>query len=202
MYRRMDTYALLPRLRLGGVLLLTLLLSYGWSPLSPTAAGQSTDDTVIDEIVAVVDDDIVLRSEVDGLVQNMAQQQNTQPTDRMWIQALNQVVNQQVLASQARQDTTIQVSDQQVEQAMDRQIGQMMQQVGGEEQLEQMYGQSLLQIREDLREDFRNQLLAQRMQQQRMQSVRITPSEVEAWFASFPRRNCRSSPTSSGWLTS
>ena len=186
MYRRMDTYALLPRLRLGGVLLLTLLLSYGWSPLSPTAAGQSTDDTVIDEIVAVVDDDIVLRSEVDGLVQNMAQQQNTQPTDRMWIQALNQVVNQQVLASQARQDTTIQVSDQQVEQAMDRQIGQMMQQVGGEEQLEQMYGQSLLQIREDLREDFRNQLLAQRMQQQRMQSVRITPSEVEAWFRQFP----------------
>jgi len=182
----MDTYALQPRLRLCGVLLLTLLFSYAWSPLSPTASAQSADDTVIDEIVAVVDDDIVLRSEVDGLVQNMAQQQNTQPTDRMWIQALNQVVNQQVLASEARQDTTIQVSDQQVEQAMDRQIGQMVQQVGGEGQLEQMYGQSLLQIREDLREDFRNQLLAQRMQQRHMQSVRITPSEVEAWFQQFP----------------
>lgn len=187
MYRRMDSYALPLRLRMWGVLLLALLFSYGWSPLAPTASGQSSgDDEVIDEIVAVVDDDIVLRSEVDGLVQNMAQQQNTQPTDRMWVQALNQVVNQQVLAARARQDTTIQVTDQQVEQAMDRQINQMVQQIGGEEQLEQMYGQSLLQIREDLREDFRGQLLAQRMQQQRIQSVRITPSEVEAWFRQFP----------------
>lgn len=186
MYRRMDPYALQPRHRLCGVLLFVLLVSYGWSPLAPTAFGQSADDEVIDEIVAVVDDDIVLRSEVDGLVQNMAQQQNMQPNDRMWLQALNQVVNQQVLAAQARQDTTIQVTEQQVEQAMDRQINQMVQQMGGEEQLEQMYGQSLLQIREDLRDDFRNQLLAQRMQQRRMQSVRITPSEVEAWFSQFP----------------
>jgi len=173
-----------------GVLLTGLLILAGFVFLSAPASAQSTnDDDVIDEVVAVIDDEIILRSEVDGLVQNMARQRETQPDDRMWFQALNQVVNQQVLASYARQDTLIEVSAAQVEQAMDRQIGQMVQQVGGEEQLEQMYGQSILQIREDLRDDFRNQLLAQRVQQTRMQSVRITPSEVEEWFRQFPEED-------------
>ncbi len=173
--------------------LFVLLPFLGLITATPAAA-QSADDEVIDEIVAVVEDDIILRSEVDGLVQNFAQQQGQQPTDEMWLQALNQIVNQQMLAAYARQDTLIEVSDQQVEQTMESQLSQMISQVGSEERLEEMYGQTMVQIREELREDFRTQLLAQRVQSQRMQDVRVTPSEVREWFNQFSEEDLPTLP--------
>lgn len=165
---------------------LLLLAIAGQGAFAQSAAEAAESDSTIDEIVAVVEDDIILRSDVDGLVANVAQQQQQQPTDELWMQALNELINQEIMAAEAEKDTTLEVGDEQVDQAMDQRLNQMMQQVGGEEQLEQLYGQSLIQIREELREDFRKQMLAQQFQQTQMNDVNITPSEVREWFAQFP----------------
>src|SRR5690606_11783405 len=83
-------------------------------------------------------------------------------------------------------DTTIIVEDQQVEQALNRRIDQLSAQLGGTTQLEQIYGKSITQIKNQLREDFRDQLSAEQLQGRKMQQIRITPSEVRDWFDRLP----------------
>lgn len=146
----------------------------------PTAFAQSEE--VADEIVAVVGDAIILRSEVDGIVQAFAQQQRVDVTDGLWLDALGQLIDQKVLAVHARRDTTIEVSDAQVEQALDGRIAQLQAQVGGEAQLEALYGKSVLQIKSDLRDEFRDQLLADQLRSRKVRGIRITPTEVRTWF--------------------
>lgn len=151
---------------------------------SPAAAQQSE---VVDEIVAVVGDEIVLQSEVDAMLANLVRQ-NPQASfsDEMWMTALDQIINQHVMTVVAKRDTNITVSQEQVDQSLEQRIDQMIQQVGGQARLEELYGKSLVRIRAEIRDDFRDQLLAEQLQQTKMRDIRITPSEVREWFAQFP----------------
>lgn len=159
-----------------GILLLVPCLS---------AHAQAQQNTV-DRIAAIIGDDIVLTSEVDQLVRQQIQQQQMSYSDDLWMQALQDLIDQKILAEKARRDTNITLSDQQVSQQLDRQIQQMANRAGGEEQLEQIYGKSVLEIKESYQSDFRSQLLAQRLRQRRMQKIDITPSEVRQWFEEIP----------------
>lgn len=167
--------------RLSPLLLLLLVTAAA----VPAATAQS--DEVIDEIVAVVGDQIILRSDVDGLALSFMQQSRQPYSEALWNEALSQLIDQRVLTIHARRDTTIIVSDDQVDQALDQRIRQMAAQVGGEAQLEQMYGQSVVEIKADFREEFRDQLLAEQFQNRRLSQIRVTPSDVERWFAAIPQ---------------
>jgi peptidyl-prolyl cis-trans isomerase SurA len=142
---------------------------------------------MVDRIAAVVGDEIILKSEVDQLVRRQTQQQNVSYSHDLWMNGLQQLVNQRLIAEKARRDTTITVSDQQLNRQLNRQIEQYKQRAGGEERLEQIYGKSVLEIKEQFREDLRGQLLAQRLRQKRMQNINITPSEVRQWFEKIPQ---------------
>ena len=161
--------------------LLVILLA---SVAGPDAHAQQAQ--VIDRIAAVVGDDIILKSEVDQLVRRRSQQQNTSYSDDLWMESLQSLVDQKLLAEKARRDTTLEISDQQVSNQLDRQIQRLQQRAGGREQLEQIYGKSILEIKETFRPDLRGQLLAQRLRQRRMQDISITPSEVRQWFERIP----------------
>lgn len=163
---------------LASVLLLTGLVA-------PPAQAQNAQ--MVDRIAAVVGDEIVLKSEVDQLVRQQTQRQNMSYSHDLWMESLDQLVDQKLLAEKARRDTTITVSDQQVTQQLNRQIEQFKQRAGGQEQLEQIYGKSLLEIKEQFREDLRGQLLAQQLRRKRMQNINITPSEVRQWFEEIPQ---------------
>src|SRR5690606_1519735 len=153
------------------------------------------DGRVVDEIVAVVGDAIVLRSDVDGYVLGLTQQQGIPYSDELWVEALDQLINQEVLTIHARRDTTIEVTDDQVEQALDGRIQQLTRQVGSERRLEEIYGQNIVQIRADLREDFRDRLLADQLQNRKLSQIRVTPTEVQNWFAQFPTDSLPTLPT-------
>lgn len=151
---------------------------------SPAAAQQAQ---VVDEIVAVVGDEIVLQSEVDAMLTNLIRQRpQTAYSDEMWLNALDQIINQHVMTVVAKRDTNITVTQEQVDQALDQRINQMIQQVGGQARLEELYGKSLVRIRAEIRDDFRDQLLAEQLQTGKMRDIRITPTEVREWFAQFP----------------
>jgi peptidyl-prolyl cis-trans isomerase SurA len=156
--------------------------------VAPASHAQSGDRQVVDQIVAIVGDNIVLKSEVDQMVRRMMQQsRNTSYSKEMWMQALDQLVNEQVLAEAARRDTNIVVTDEQVSQRLDMQIEQLKQRAGGEEQLESYYGKSIIEIKEDFRGTFRDQLLASQIRSQKLQDVDVTPSEVRQWFEQIPQ---------------
>ena len=141
---------------------------------------------VVDEIVAVVGDQVILRSDVDGLVLNVVRSQNQPYTEDLWRQALEQMIDQKVMAVVAKRDTTIKITDEQVQQALDNRVQQLVRQVGTEQRLEELYGKSIAQVKSDLREEFRLQMMGDQLQQQRLGTIRITPSEVRQWFDQFP----------------
>ncbi len=147
---------------------------------------QAQSQEVIDEIVAVVGEYIVLRSEVDGVVLRYLQQQPDAYSEEVWYSALNQLIDQRVLTIHAKRDTNIVVSDAQLEQVLDQRVEQLTAQIGGTGQLEQIYGKSTLEIKADLREELRDQLLAEQFQGTKINTIKITPSEVRRWFNQFP----------------
>jgi peptidyl-prolyl cis-trans isomerase SurA len=164
-----------------GLLLLSAVLACLALPVDATAQGRT-----LDQIAAVVGDEVVLASEVDQLVRRRTRQSRTSYTDDLWMETLQNLIDQRILAEKARRDTTLTLSEQQVSQQLDRRIDQMASRVGGRDQLEKRYGKSVLEIKETFRADFRGQLLAQRLRQRRMQKINITPSEVRQWFEDIP----------------
>ena len=143
--------------------------------------------TVVDEIVAIVGENkIILKSEVDGFVTSVVQQQELEYSDDIWYQTLQQLIDQSVLAEHARRDTNIVVTEDQVDQALNQRINVMIQQLGSQVRLEDLYGKSLVQIRADLRDQIRDQILSDQFQSTKMRGLRITPTEVREWFAQFP----------------
>lgn len=167
----------------GGALLGVFLLLAGLTP----APVHAQNAQMVDRIAAVVGDEIVLKSEVDQLVRRQTQQQNVSYSNDLWMEALRQLVDQKLLAEKARRDTTVTVSDQQLNNQLDRRIEQYVQRAGSEERLEQAYGKSILEIKEQFREDLRGQILSQQLRQRRMQNIDITPSEVRQWFEEIPQ---------------
>ncbi|MEM1270481.1 MAG: peptidylprolyl isomerase [Bacteroidota bacterium] len=156
--------------------------------LGSLAAGAATaqDGQTLDEIVAVVEGEIVLRSDVNSLMASLIQQQQAQPSAELWNTLLGQLIDQKLMVINAEDDTTLAVTDDQLSGELDRRIAGLTQQVGGEQRLEEIYGQPILQIREELRGSIREQLLADAFQRKALGNVRVTPSEVKAWFEQFP----------------
>lgn len=153
--------------------------------LSP---GQSMAQTqpVVDEIVAVVADQILLRSEVNAVVAGVARQQGLAYSDELWNDALQQLVDEKVLVIHARRDTTLTVTEDQVDQTLNQRIAAMSAQVGGERRLEEAYGKTIVEIKAELRDDFRDQILADNYRQRRLQQIKVTPSDVQEFFRQFP----------------
>jgi peptidyl-prolyl cis-trans isomerase SurA len=167
-------------IRFGRLITLIVLL------LVPLYQGLA-QESVVDEIVAIVGENkIILKSEIDGIVTSVVQQQGVDYSDDVWYQTLQQLIDQSVLAEHARRDTNIVITEDQVDQALSQRIDAMIQQLGSQVRLEELYGKSLVQIRADLRDQIRDQILSEQFQGTKMRSLRITPTEVKEWFAQFP----------------
>jgi peptidyl-prolyl cis-trans isomerase SurA len=170
------------------LLRVTFLLAISLSSLSQLFA-QNTQ--VTDKIVAVVNERIILKSDVDDEVRNYINQmqmnnQNIQFSEDLWYDALQSMVDNYVMLEKAELDSVV-VSDEMVDRQMDQRLNQMIRQAGGESQLEQVFGQSIIQIRADFREQFREQMIVQQLRQSKYTSIDITRPEVEAFFNSIPQ---------------
>lgn len=148
----------------------------------PTAEAQSTGE--VDGIVAVVGSNVILRSDVEALALQTAR--GGPVTDVVRRRALDDLITQQVLVEHASRDTTVTVTPDEVNDALDQRTEALVQQVGGEDQVMQLYGKSLAQLREDYRNQVRDQLLAQTLQRRKYFEVRITPQETREWFEAIP----------------
>lgn len=146
----------------------------------------------LDQIVAVVNDHIVLKSDVDQEVQQYMMQLQQQRDQRIpfskeiWYTVLENIIDRYVMLDQAERDS-ISVTDEMVDQQINQRINAYVEQVGSEQALEEEMGQSIVQIRADLRENYREQIVVQQFQQQKRQSVSITRPEVEEYFNKIPK---------------
>jgi len=151
-----------------------------------TTRASAQEEPILDEIVAVVGSYIILQSDVDGFAMGVMNQQELPYSQDLWKGSLDQLIAEKVLVIHARRDTNIVVTDQQVDQGLDAQIAQIQAQVGGQARLEELYGRTLLEVKADLREDFRDRLLADEFRRQKFAGLKATPSDVREWFNEIP----------------
>ena len=164
--------------------ILTLSAAFG---LSGMQSAKAQDLQVIDKIVAVVNDNIILKSEVDARLNEFLRgNEQVNFSEQLWFEVLESVIDNYAILEQARIDSVV-VSDEQVNRAMDSRIQQLIRQVGGERQLEEAFGRSIVQIRADYRSTFREEMLVSRMREIQQQRVSITRPEVVEFFNSIPQ---------------
>ena len=149
------------------------------------ASAQPDERTRLDGIAAVVADQVILYSEVDALVQQSTRPDRPAPPD-LWSRALDRLVDQRIVIARARQDTTLNVTEDVISQQTDRQVAQLAAQLGGEDALVQAYGRSLDEVRASFRDDVRDELLLQQFRGRRAQAIQVTPGEVREWFERIP----------------
>ncbi len=169
----------MPVSRLLALLLPALLLP---ALVPRPASAQPTGE--VDGIVAVVGSRVILRSDVEALALQVARGQAVGDDARR--QALDDLITQEVFVEHAGRDTTVVVSPDEVNDALDQRTEALIAQLGGEEQVVELYGRSVNQIREDFRNQVRDQLLAQTFQRRKYFQIRITPQEVRQWFGAIP----------------
>lgn len=142
------------------------------------------DPQLIDQILAVVGEDIILQSDVQNQYNYLII--NGQKDDgSLECQVLESLIIQKLLLNKARQDS-IEVSDAEVEGELDRRIDVLQQQLGDENEFRKLYGKSISQFRADIRGDILNEILTQRMQGQLESDISITPREVKKFFDNIP----------------
>lgn len=143
--------------------------------------------TLIDEMVAVVGGEIILRSEVEQQANQMFVQGVVGKNDSSTLcLVLEDMVFQKMMLNQAQLDSMT-VSEDQVEQELDRRIQYFIQQIGGREKLEQYMGKSIENIKNDFKISIENQLMVNQMQQKITGNVKVTPSEVKDFYTGIPK---------------
>ena len=154
---------------------------------STTTLAQSTAD----QIIVLVNNNAILKSDIDQAVADYLRQaqfnQQTIPfTKELWYDFLEAEIDKYVLLEQARVDS-ITVSDDMVERQMDNRINQLVQRAGSEQALEQAFGKSIIQLKEDFRATFKEQMVTEQVQQLKLNEINITRPEVKEFFDSIPQ---------------
>ncbi len=142
------------------------------------------DSQVLDRIIIKVNGEIVLQSEFDIALYQA--KQNGYPVTGDGCDVLESLVINKMLVAQADIDSIV-VDEGMIDAQLDRRMQYFIMQFGGEEAMEKAYGKSVSELKKELRPQLEEQLLIQRMQEEIMQNVEVTPAYVRQFFRRFPK---------------
>ena len=143
---------------------------------------------MIDRVVALVGKEYVLLSEVEEqLAMLKSQRAGTPLPPDARCSVLEQVMAGKLLLNQAKLDS-VEVKDSEVETQLNARIERILGYMNNDmAQFEAYYGQTIGEVKDQLRADLKDQLLTERMRGQVMADITVTPSEVKAFFEKIPR---------------
>jgi peptidyl-prolyl cis-trans isomerase SurA len=140
---------------------------------------------LVDKIIAVVDNEIITRSELDFNVIRAAAERNIDPeTPGLKQNILNALIEEKLALAQANLDSIV-ISDEEVSARVDHQVEIFVQQFGSRDRVEQMYGMSIEKIKREMREDLRKNLMIQRLRELNFANIESTRRDVEEFFAIY-----------------
>ncbi len=152
-----------------------------------------SDAGIIDEVVWVVGDEPILKSDVE-VTREQSEREGMKWKGNPDCAIPEQIAIQKLFLHQAQIDS-IEVSESEVTQETEERINWMIQSAGSREQLEAWRGMSLTQMRIEMRDELRNQLLIQRMKQHLVKDVSVTPADVRRYFESVAQDSLPFVPT-------
>ncbi|MGA9405645.1 MAG: peptidylprolyl isomerase [Bacteroidota bacterium] len=144
--------------------------------------GPLHSQTVLDRIVAVVGKEIITLSDLNLTIQSMAMQNKLDPdSPELRARVLDGMINEKLILAQAIEDS-VEVTNDEVTDRLDRQIKMLVQQAGSEQRLEELYNMPISRMKRDFRDLIRNQLLVEKIRQTRQSSITVTRRDVEEFF--------------------
>lgn len=157
------------------------------------ASTVGAQNNVIDEVVWVVGDEAILKSDVENERLN-AQYENRRFDGDPYCVIPEELAVQKLFLHQAEIDS-VEVSDQEVLQRVEQRTSWLIDQFGSKEKLEEYYNKSYTQIREMLRDNIREGMRVQQMQQKIIGDIKLTPAEVRNYFSKLPKDSIPFVPT-------
>ncbi len=158
--------------------------------LSPMLGFAQTN--IVDEIIWVVGNEPILLSDVEET--RISSEAYGQPVDNPYCTIPEQIAANKLFVHQAELDS-VTVSESDVIRAVDNRISESIQAFGSREALEQMYGRSVSQMRENLKKQYREQMMADEVRQKLTTDVKATPAEVREYFKNVPNDSLPFIPT-------
>ena len=157
---------------------------------SVSAFGQNN---VIDEVVWVVGDEAILKSDVESARLDALYHGIKFDGDPYCV-IPEQLAIQKLFLHQAEIDS-IMVSEQEVMGGIEQQMNYYIDQTGSKEKMEEYFNKTSSQIREMIRENIRNGMIVDRMKQNIMGDIKIVPADVRRYFKDLPQDSIPFIPT-------
>ena len=163
--------------------------------LVPLSLQAQTDSigTIVDEVIWVVGDEAILKSDVEAM-RIQGQQEGMHWKGDPDCAIPEQIAVQKLYLNQAIIDS-VEVTESEITQGVEQYVENMISVIGSKEKLEEYQKKSLSQIRADLRESYRERQMVQGMQQKLVKDIAVTPAEVRNYFKNVPQDSLPFVPT-------
>lgn len=164
------------------------------APVAVPSAPAVSPASVIDEVIWVVGDEAILKSDVE-MMRIQASQEGVKWTGDPDCAIPEQIAVQKLFLHQAAIDS-IEVTEAEISAGVEQQIDYWLQMVdGSRERLEEYKHQSMSQIRSELRDEFRDRQMVQKMKEKLVEDIAVTPAEVRRYFKDMPHDSIPYVPT-------
>lgn len=141
----------------------------------------------IDRIIAKVGSEIILYSDWQEQIQFIKSRQNNVMNRNNECGILENLIIQKYLVNRAKVDS-IEIKDDEVEQQLNSRIENILAYFNNDyDKFKEYYGQSVTETRERFREELKNQLLTERLQNKIIGEIRITPEETREFYSKIPK---------------
>ncbi|MDP4185155.1 MAG: peptidylprolyl isomerase [Bacteroidota bacterium] len=143
-------------------------------------------DKVADQVVAVVGNNIILKSDIEALYQDY-QARGATATGDAKCEILEKLLVDKLMLAEAQRDTTINVvTDSEINQQMDSRIQNFVQYLGSEKEVEKYFKKSIIKIKADMRDMVLSYILTKKMESKITEKIATTPSEVKYYYNNLP----------------
>lgn len=146
----------------------------------------SAQKNVVNKIVAVVGEEIILKSDIEDEFLHAQGQGMISSSTNYKAEILEQQLIQKLLVAQAKLDS-VTVTEAEVESEVTSRIEYLIGNIGSQERLEAYFNKPIDQIKDEMRGPIRERLITQTMQQKIVDKIRITPSEIRNYFKKLPK---------------
>ena len=149
----------------------------GFLLIAQAAFGQQ----LVDKIAGIVDDKMVLLSDVEAQYAQMSYGQTTKYPPSIKCSIMNDLLTQKLLVAQAAIDS-ITVTDDDVDADLDKRIRNFAAMAGSMDKLEAYYGKSVIELKDQFRPQIREIMISQKEKESIIKDVKVTPTDIQTFL--------------------
>jgi len=139
-----------------------------------------------DRIIAIIGNEIVTESDFQYQLQIYARQnQLTEISPYMAQQLFQSIITNKIILAKAEQDS-IMVTEDEINRELENRMKGMIEQVGSEQRVEELYGMSLIKIKNIIKEDLQKNMKIEKLKRNRFQGrLKVSDKEIREFYETY-----------------